>query len=90
MNLHPSVALSDFVRQLKVTSSNYIKENGIFPRFTHWQEGYGTFTHSNMEKDALIECIKNQEEHHKKISFMEELKQLLSQAKIDFDERYFR
>jgi REP element-mobilizing transposase RayT len=88
ISLHPMVSLSDFVRQLKITTSKWIKENNVFPQFTHWQEGYGAFTHSVMEKDGLIEYIKGQEEHHKKIAFIDELRKLLLEAKIDFDEKY--
>jgi len=90
MNLHPSTALADFIRQLKLTTSNWIKANKIFPKFTYWQEGYGAFTHSILEKDPLMEYIKNQEEHHKKVSFQEELRKLLTEARIEFDERYFK
>jgi len=40
------------------------------------------------EKDAVIEYIKNQEEHHKKVPFRDEFKNLLEEAGIEFDERY--
>lgn len=59
-SLHPSVALSDFVKDIKLASSSWIKNHRVFPRFTHWQEGYGAFTLSIKEKDALIEYIKGQ------------------------------
>ena len=39
-------------------------------------------------KDRLIECIKNQQEHHRKESFLEEYRRLLKEAGIDFDEKY--
>jgi len=88
LSLHPTVPLADFIRQLKISTSKWIKENKIFPAFSFWQEGYGAFTHSLAEKDALVEYIKNQEEHHKKFSFQEELRKLLMDAKIEYDEKY--
>jgi REP element-mobilizing transposase RayT len=88
MSMHPAESLAEFVKQLKISTSNWIKENKIFPDFSHWQEGYGAFTLSMTERDALIDYIKNQEEHHKKFSFMEELRKLLTEAKIEYDERY--
>ena len=87
-SLHPTVALADFVKDIKVSTSGWIKENRIFPGFTHWQDGYGAFTHSAGEKDRLIEYVRIQQEHHKKVSFRDELRQLLEEAGIEFDERY--
>ena len=67
---------------------NWIKENGVFPTFTHWQDGYSAFTQSQNDKDRLIEYIKGQEEHHRKESFRDELRRLLKDAGIEFDEKY--
>ena len=64
------------------------KGKGAFPGFTNWQSGYGAFTHSTGEKDALIEYIKLQEEHHKKTTFREELERLLKEAGIEYDEKF--
>ena len=89
MSLHPSTALADFIRQLKISSSKFIKDNNIFPSFENWQEGYGAFTHSPNEKDDLIKYIKKQEEHHKKISFKDELLMLLVEFDVDYDKKYF-
>ncbi len=86
--LHPSVSLADFVKDIKVGGSAWIKQQRVFPRFSHWQEGYGAFTLSIREKNAVIEYIKNQEEHHKKLSFRDEFRQLLEEAGIEFDEKY--
>ena len=87
-SLHPTVALADFVKDIKLGSSSWIKESGVFPRFRHWQDGYGAFTASWSERNALIEYIKNQEEHHRGTSFLEEYRGLLKEAGIDFDEKY--
>ena len=87
-SLHPTLALSDLVKDVKVSSSKWIHENDAFPGFTHWQDGYGGFTISIKERDALIDYIKGQPEHHKKISFKDELRQLLKDAGVEFDERF--
>ena len=71
-NLHPTICLSDLVKAIKVSSSKWIKENGVFSHFTHWQDGYGAFTDNNDGRERLIEYIKNQETHHKKVSFIDE------------------
>ncbi len=85
-SLHPTVALSDFIKAIKVASALWIKENGVFVEFDHWQDGYGAFTHSLGEKDRLTEYIKGQEEHHRHESFVDEYKRLLTEAGIEFDE----
>jgi REP element-mobilizing transposase RayT len=87
-SLHPSLALADFIKDIKVSSTKWAKENKLLPDLTHWQDGYGAFTHSIRDKDRLIEYIKAQTEHHKKVSFLDELRELLVEARIDFDERY--
>ena len=87
-SLHPTVALADLVKAIKTGSSKWIKDEQVFPRFSHWQDGYGAFTHSVREKDALIEYIKNQEEHHHRVDFLDEYRALLHDAGVEFDEKY--
>ncbi len=88
VSLHPTVCLSDFVKTVKVASSTWIKEQNLFPQFTHWQDGYGAFTHSLREKDAIVNYIKNQQEHHRTKPFLAEFQKLLADAGMKFDERY--
>ncbi|MGD0459661.1 MAG: IS200/IS605 family transposase [Terriglobia bacterium] len=87
-SFHPSVSLADLVKDVKTGSSLWIKKEGVFRAFSHWQDGYGAFTHSRREIDCLIEYIKGQEEHHRRTTFVEEYRKLLEEAGIEFDERY--
>lgn len=87
-DLHPSICLSDYVKNIKVASSLWMKETGKFPAFESWQEGYGAFTYSVCEKDMIINYIKNQKEHHESESFYDEFKRLLIENEIEFDEKY--
>jgi REP element-mobilizing transposase RayT len=87
-HLHPSVSLSSLVKDIKVSSSLYIKEKKLFEKFTNWQEGYGAFTYTIKEKDRLIEYVKNQEQHHQKKSFREEYIALLIEHGIEFEDKY--
>jgi len=88
IHLHPSVALADLVKDVKLATSDLIRDQKIFPHFTGWQDGYGGFTYSILVKDKLIEYVKNQKEHHKRVSFREEYISLLKEHEIDFDENY--
>jgi putative transposase len=87
-SLHPTACVSDLVKAVKTGAAKWIKENSLFPAFTHWQDGYGAFTVSHDDKDAVIEYIKNQEEHHKRVSFREEFREMLVKFGVQFDERY--
>jgi putative transposase len=88
IQLHPAVALSSLVKDIKIASSVHIREKALFKHFLSWQDGYGAFTYSFKDKDKLIEYIKNQEEHHQKITFREEYIALLNENGIAFDEKY--
>ncbi len=87
-HIHPSVAVSDLIKDLKLASSAFIKEKDLFPKFNGWQKGYAAFTHHFNDKDRLINYIKNQEEHHKHVSWSEELEGLLHEHHVEFDEKY--
>ncbi len=87
-HLHPSVSLASLVKDIKVASSLWIKQQRLFPDFIGWQNGYGAFTYSISAKKNLTNYIKRQEWHHKKVTFKEEYVQLLREFNIDFDERY--
>ena len=87
-DLHPSVSLADYIKDIKVSSSLWMKECGKFPAFKGWQDGYGAFTYSVNEKDKIISYIKNQKEHHKSERFYDEYKRLLVENGIEFDGKY--
>ncbi|MFN8317791.1 MAG: IS200/IS605 family transposase [Saprospiraceae bacterium] len=87
-HLHPTVALSTLVQCIKVSSSNFIKETQLFPDFQGWQNGYCAITYSNSALNNLIEYVKNQEAHHKKLTSKDELLLALEENNIQYDERY--
>jgi putative transposase len=87
-DLHPTVALADLVKDIKVASNLWMKESGKFPDFIGWQDGYGAFTYNIRERDMIINYVKNQKEHHKKETYDDEYKRLLIENGIEFDEKY--
>jgi REP element-mobilizing transposase RayT len=88
-HIHPMVAPAMLVKDIKLAAGSFIKEEKLFPFFKGWQEGYGAFTYSISAKDNLIEYVKNQKEHHRKVSFEDEYKNLLKEHHIDYDDKYF-
>ena len=88
-DLHPSIALADYIREIKVSSSKWMKESGFFPDFKGWGIKYCAFTYSYKEKNTIINYIKNQQEHHKKESFHDEIIRLFKENGVDLDEKWF-
>ena len=90
VSIHATIALSDFVKELKTSTNAWIKANKEkFPKFKSWGEKYAAFTIRYQEKDIVIEYIKNQREHHKHETFQEEYRKLITENGIDIEEQYF-
>jgi putative transposase len=79
--------VADFVRELKKASSMWVRRDMAQRGFT-WQEGYASFTVSASAADEVRRYIDNQEKHHQKRSFREELVILLRRSGVKFDERH--
>ena len=86
--LHPTVALSNLVKDIKLGTIDLIKRNRLFPRFPGWQEGYGAFTYTHGDRQKLINYVRNQEAHHNTEDFIKEYLRMLDEAEIDYDEQY--
>ena len=83
-----TITQAEWVKELKRVSSLWLKEQGPAFNDFHWQGGYADFSVSKSNLDQVIEYIANQELHHQKISFQDELRQLLRKHEIEWDERY--
>ncbi len=78
----------NLIEKVKSHSSKWIKTKGEEFHNFYWQYGYGSFSISPKHIDVVVQYIKNQEEHHKKVSFKDEYRKFLKEYDIDFDERY--
>lgn len=87
-HIHPMLAPALLIKDIKLATSELIKDEKLFPTFNGWQDGYGAFTYAFSAKDNLIEYVKNQKEHHQKISFRDEYINLLKEHGIEFDEKF--
>ncbi|MBB5037425.1 IS200/IS605 family transposase [Prosthecobacter dejongeii] len=87
VGLKPTHCLADVMRDLKKDATHWVQttvgERGFF-----WQEGYAAITVSPPGLPGVRNYIAHQEEHHRQRGFREELKEILTQAGIPFDERY--
>jgi putative transposase len=75
------------MRDIKQSSSKWVHET-LGVRDFGWQDGYGAFTVSSSQLEAVKEYIKNQAEHHRKRTFQEEYVEFLKRNGVDYDEKY--
>ena len=83
-----TMAISDFLRELKRSSSTWIKTKSRKLSSFHWQDGYGAFSISPSHVKQVETYITNQEAHHRKESFRDEFRRLCKKYGVAIDERY--
>ena len=89
IGLPATFAVADFVRMLKISTNNFMKgHQPDFPMFEGWRSEYFAATCSIRDKDSIIEYIKNQKQHHAKMSFKDELIIMLKHYGIEYNEAY--
>ncbi len=79
---------AEMLRDIKANSSKWANErSGGAGRFA-WQAGYAAFSVSESRLAAVVEYVRNQEEHHRRKTFQEEFVEFLERHGIAYDERY--
>jgi putative transposase len=87
VSLKPVHRLADFMRDLKKDATRWIQEAHAANAFA-WQEGYAAITVSPSGLEAVRNYVLQQERHHRKRGFRDELVMMLEKAGISYDERY--
>jgi putative transposase len=87
-SLSKNHALKKIVEEVKKGSSKWVKTEG--PRIAefYWQAGYGAPSVSQSNVESVFRYVQNQEEHHRKMTFRDELRELFRRNAVEFDERY--
>lgn len=88
VGLNPQQSISDLLRRVKGDSSEWIAREKLTNHKFQWQEGYGAFSHSKTQLDQVVKYIVNQQEHHQKLTFLDEYRKMLTDFGVQFDERY--
>lgn len=89
ISLHPSETISNLVRDVKRASHFWMLERReLYKTFHGWQVGYSAFTYSLSAKKNLVNYVKNQESHHKKVKFQDEYIKLLDKNEIKYNPKY--
>jgi len=83
-----TIAIANLVEEVKTGSSKWLKTKGREFRNFHWQRGYGAFSIGQSNVAELKRYIRNQKQHHRRITFEDEYRVFLKRYEIGFDERY--
>lgn len=88
ISMKPDLAISDLVRILKSESTKFINDHQLIAGKFSWQEGFGAFSYSASQIDAVVNYILDQPNHHRTKSFKEEYVTLLKMFNVDYNEKY--
>ncbi len=83
------VRTPDLVKEIKRTSSHWVKTESLASRNFYWQRGYGAFSVSYEALDRIRSYIQHQAEHHRKMTWEEEYRRILKKGGVVYDERYY-
>ena len=86
--LPPGVAIAEALRIVKTNSSRWVHRTRSRHRGFGWQTGYGAFSVSQSNAASVVEYIREQEMHHRRMTFQEELITFLKKNGVAYDERY--
>src|ERR1044072_2363644 len=81
-------SIASVVKEVKRTSSGWIKEASRRLSKFHWQGGYAAFSVSQSNLAVVIRYIENQEQDHHRVTFQDEYRAFLKAYEVEFDERY--
>jgi hypothetical protein len=83
-----TITQAEWVKEFKRVSNQWLKEQGVDCAGFEWQGGYADFSVSQSNLGQVKEYIARQEEHHRKVTFQDELPALLRKHQAEWDERY--
>ena len=86
VSLGPKHCLSDLVRVVKSKATRWVKETFLDEKNFAWQEGFGSFTVSQSNLDAVQSYLEKQREHHRVKTFKDEFREFLVKHDVEYDE----
>jgi len=84
----PVLSISDFVKEVKMASNEFLNDKAWMKNHFNWQEGYGVFSYGHSQIDKVAKYVLNQERHHQKKTFRQEYLAFLDKFQIQFEEQY--
>lgn len=88
VGLHPDQSIAAIMQLVKGESAEWINQERLTRQKFQWQNGYAAFSHAKSQLDTVVKYIHNQQEHHRKVTFLDEYQKMLKSFAVDYDERY--
>jgi REP element-mobilizing transposase RayT len=89
VDIHPEISVSKFVQTIKSCSSKWLKQSELFPYFDGWGREYCAFSKSRSDVEVTRNYIKNQEEHHRRITYEDEMTSIMANIGYEWHPEYF-
>lgn len=86
--LSRTVTIANLIEEVKTSSSKWLKTKGREFKNFHWQKGYGAFSIGQSQVETVKRYIRNQKQHHRRVTFEDEYREFLQRYRLDYDERY--
>jgi len=86
--LSRTMTIANLIEEVKTSSSKWIKSKGPEFRGFQWQRGYGAFSIGQSQVETVKSYIRNQKQHHRRVTFQDEYRRFLKRYRVDYDERY--
>jgi REP element-mobilizing transposase RayT len=88
LGLNRTITIAKLVENIKTETSSWAKTAKGGSSVFSWQSGYGVFSVSHSRRNDVDVYIRNQDDHHRKLSFQEEFRIMCQRHEIEIDERY--
>ncbi len=88
IGIKPNCNISDLVREIKKSSTQFINDNNFLKSKFQWQEGYAAFSIRHKDISNVVRYIESQKAHHKKKNFQEEYVQFLNHYGVEYNLKY--
>ena len=84
----PSESIPDLMERVKSNASRWINDRAKTAVLFAWQRGYGGFSYRKSDVPQIIHYILHQQEHHRKVTFLEEYEAMLEEFGVDYNPLY--
>ena len=84
IDIHPTVAIADLVKDIKQNSTRWMRENPNFPRFEYWGEGYYAVSIGVDGIESCKQYIMGQEEHHRVHNLLDEMEEMAGRNGLEW------
>ncbi len=87
LELMPNVTLSTLIRAIRNESAKFINQQKWLEDKFYWHGDWAAFSYGSSQVGKVYEYIKNQSEHHKTVTFLEEFVAYLTKCNVEYDEK---